>query len=141
MKLAESLITMGAVLAVAGCASHSHLLDKNSAQLFLKGEFLHGHGNRLVLESSENRYEATGFKVRSSQNLSELRKRYYGSDPKHWDRITSGLDNEHKTYGAEPVLKAKDGSELSCRLAWQSGQSPRGLCFDRTGKEYSIRFE
>ncbi len=141
MKFSRCFLAMVAVLMMAGCASSTHLLDKGSAPLFLKGTFFHGNENRLVLESSEHHYEAVGFEVQSSQNWTELRKRYYGSNPKHWDRITSGLDTQHKTYTAEPVLKAQDGSELSCRLAWQSLQSPIGMCTDQTGEEYSIRFE
>ncbi len=141
MKPRRTLITVSAMLAMAGCASHIHLLDKSSAPSFLEGEFCHEDEPRLVLVSSERRYEAHGFEVRSSQNLAELRKRYYGSSPKHWDRITSGLDTEHKTYAAEPVLKARDGSELSCHVAWQSGQAPAGLCVDRAGREYPLRFE
>lgn len=141
MKPSKSLIAIGAALAIAGCASHTHLLDKSSAPLFLKGEFSHENKHRLVLESSGRRYEAVGFEIRSSQNWTELRKRYYGTNPKHWDQITSGLDTDHKIYEATPVLKAQDGSELSCRLVWQSGHSTTGVCIDNTGNEYSIRFE
>ena len=141
MKPPASLIAAGAILAIAGCASHTHLLGKGSSPQFLTGEFSHERESRLVLVSSERQYEAHGFEVRSSQNLAELRKRYYISSPKHWDRITSGLDTEHKTYAAEPVLKAGDGSELSCRVAWQSGQAPAGVCVDKAGREYPLRFE
>lgn len=141
MKLFQSLIAIGALLVIAGCASHAHLLDKSSAPLFLKGEFSHENEHRLVLESSGHRYEAVGFEIRSSQNWTELRKRYYGTNPRHWDRITSGLDTDHKIYTAEPVLKAQDGSELSCRLAWQNGQATTGVCTDNMGNEYSIIFE
>ena len=94
-----------------------------------------------MLEAPDRRYEAIGFDVRTSQDLSELHKRYAGTNPKHWDRITSGLDTEHKIYAAEPVLKAADGAELSCRLAWQSGHPPAGVCLDKAGQVYSIRFE
>jgi hypothetical protein len=141
MKFCTSVIAIFALSALAGCASHTHELDRLSAAPLIKGEFAHEPGTRLTLEAPGRRYEATGFAVRTSQDLSELRKRYAGTNPKHWDRITSGLDNEHKTYAAEPVLKAQDGAELSCRLAWQSGGTPAGICVDPAGVEYSIRFE
>jgi len=63
------------------------------------------------------------------------------SEPKHWDRITSGLDKDHESYSAEAKPKAPDGSELSCRLAWPSGKNPQGICQDKVGKEYVVRFD
>jgi hypothetical protein len=63
------------------------------------------------------------------------------SEPKHWDRITSGLDKDHESYSAVANPKAQDGSELTCRLAWRAVQTPQGICQDKAGKEYVLKFD
>ena len=135
------LLVAGASLVLGGCASHSHLLVQSSAPEMLKGEFVHDQPSRLVLESADRRYIAEGFEVNRHRNLAELHKRYRTSEPKHWDRITSGLDKDHESYSAEARPKAQDGAELNCKLAWPSGKTPRGLCLDKSGKEYAVRFD
>lgn len=128
-----------ALLLVGGCASHSHRLDPAGSSL-LRGEFLHGSENRMVVESADRRYVADGFEVRRETHLAELQRRYQGRDPKHWSRIFAGLDTDHETYSAEPLLKAQDGAELACRLAWSAGQQPGGTCLDATGRKHDLRF-
>jgi hypothetical protein len=135
------VLVAGTSLILGGCASHSHFLVQGAAPELLKGEFVHEQPSRLILESSEQKYIAEGFEVRRHQNLAELHKRYRMSEPKHWDRITSGLDKDHESYSAEARPKAQDGTELNCRLAWPSGKNPQGTCQDKTGKEYVVRFE
>lgn len=141
MAINNRLVIMVTAITVAGCSAGSHMLTRDSAPQFIKGEFTHGQTNRLVLESADRRYEAIDFEVRSYQDWAELRKRYYGVEPKHWDRIFSGLDSEHKSYSAQPVLKAADGTELSCRLVWQFGSAPSGICIGSDNKKYSVNFD
>lgn len=136
-----NLVLLGLSLVLGGCAANLHQLSKDSSPELLRGEFLRGQQNRLVLESAEQKYVAEGFEVHRHTNWAELQKRYRGSDPKHWDRIFAGHDKSHEVYSAEPVPKAKDGSELSCRLTWPSGKTPQGLCMDKAGKEYQVRFD
>jgi hypothetical protein len=136
-----NLAILGLSLVLGGCAANLHQLSKDSSPELLRGEFLRGQQNRLVLESAEQKYVAEGFEVQRHQNLAELHKRYRMSEPKHWDRITSGFDKTHEVYSAEPVPKAQDGTELSCRLTWKSGSAPQGICQDKAGKEYQVRFD
>ncbi len=131
----------GASLILGGCASHSHSLTEGAAPGLLKGELVHLQPSRLVLESGERKYIAEGFEVLRHQNLAELHKRYRMSEPKHWDRITSGLDKDHESYSAVANPKAQDGSELTCRLAWRAVQNPQGICQDKAGKEYVLKFD
>lgn len=135
-SLALSVIT----LVLGGCASHSHTLDLGSAPAFLNGELIHAQPSRLVLESDERKYVAEGFEVRRHRNLAELHKRYRMSEPKHWTRISSGLDRDHESFSAEPKPKASNGEELTCRLAWRNDSRPQGICIDSAGKEYAISF-
>lgn len=141
MQMKRGLTILSVALVVTGCGAHSHLLTKDSAPQLLKGEFIHGQTNRLTLESADRQYEATGFAVEKHQNWAELSRRYRGTDPKHWDRIFAGLDKDHETYSAEVRAIAKDGAELNCKLAWPSGKTPQGLCLDKSGKEYAVRFD
>lgn len=132
-----------AVLVLTGCGAHVHQLVKEDNTQFASGELVHdrGEANRLVLVASGRSYEASGFVVERHTNLAELRKRYYGVNPKHWQRIMSGLDTDHVTYTAETVAKSADGQEISCRLMWGAGGNPAGVCTDQAGVELPIRFE
>jgi hypothetical protein len=138
--LKHILVIASASLALGGC-THSHLLQPDGSSTLLKGELVHGSPDRLVLESAERRYVADDFQIDRHTNLAELQKRYQIGDPKHWGRIISGLDTDHESYSAEPTLRAPDGAELSCRLAWSSGKSPQGVCLDKDGKEHQVRFD
>lgn len=131
------------VLWLTGCASHGHQLVREDDVPFIRGELVHDRGerNRLVLEAPNRRYEARGFVVERQTNLADLRKRYYGVNPKHWDRIFSGLDTEHVVYVIETIARSADGHEVSCRLMWPSGANPSGVCMDETGTEFLVRFE
>jgi hypothetical protein len=131
----------GALLILGGCATHSHSLTESASPGLLKGELVHLQPSRLVLESGERKYVAEGFEVQRHKNLAELQKRYRMSQPKHWDRITSGLDKDHESYSAVANPKAQDGSELTCRLAWRAVQTPQGICQDKAGKEYTLKFD
>lgn len=141
MKLRNVVFMMGVAVVSAGCGAHSHMLAKDSAPQLLKGEFTHGQTNRLTLESADRQYEATGFAVERHMNWAELSRRYRGTDPKHWDRIFAGHDKDHERYSAEAKAIAKDGAELNCKLAWPSGKAPQGLCLDKAGMEYAVRFD
>jgi len=132
-----------AILWLTGCAGPTHLLVKEDSVPFVGGKLIHdrGESNHLVLEDQNRRYEARGFVVERQTNLAELRKRYYGVNPKHWDRIFSGLDTEHVTLAVEAVARDKDGIEVFCRFVWMSGAKPEGVCIDQAGTEFSVRFD
>lgn len=131
------------ILLLTGCAGPVHLLVKQDDASFITGELIHdrGEGNRLVLEAPDRRYEAHGFTVERQTNLAELRKRYYGVNPKHWKQIFAGLDTDHVVYSIETIARSAEGHEVSCRLLWKSGTKPAGVCTDQTGAEFSARFE
>lgn len=135
-------LSMLTILLLTGCASPVHQVVKEDDGPFVVGELVHGRGesNRLVLETSNRRYEARGFIVERQTNLAELRKRYHGVNPKHWKRIFSGLDTDHVIYSIETIAKSAEGQELSCSLMWKSGGKPVGVCTDKAGTELPVRF-
>jgi len=132
-----------AILWLTGCAGPTHLLVKEGSAPFVTGELVHdrGEANLLVLEAPDRRYEARGFVVDRQTNLAELRKRYHGSNPKHWNRIFSGQDTDHVTYSIETIAKSAEGHEVSCRLKWGGDKKPAGVCTDQTGAAFPVRFE
>lgn len=132
-----------AILLLAGCASPAHLLVKEGDAPFVGGELVHDRGknNRLVLEAPNRRYEARGFIVERQTNLATLRKRYYGVNPKHWNRIFAGLDTDHVTYSVETIAISAEGDKVSCRLAWGGSAKPAGVCTDSAGAAFPVRFE
>lgn len=139
----KSYLSILAILIFTGCASSTHPLNRQGSAPFVSGELVHdrGKGNLLVLEAPDRRYEARGFVVERQTNLAELRKRYYGVNPKHWQGIFSGLDTDHVTYSIETIAKSADGHEVSCRLAWKSNTKPAGVCMDQAGAAFPVRFE
>ena len=136
-------LSMLAILLLIGCASPAHLLVKEDDAPFVGGELVHdrGEGNRLVLEAPNRRYEARSFIVERQTNMAALRKRYYGVNPKHWERIFSGLDTDHITYSVETIAKSAEGQEISCRLVWGGVVKPAGVCTDQAGAAFPVRFE
>lgn len=136
-------LSMLTILVLTGCASPAHQVVKEDDGPFIVGELVHDRGanNRLVLETSNRRYEARGFVVERQTNLAELRKRYHGVNPKHWKRIFSGLDTDHVTYSVETVATSAEGDKVSCRLAWGGKAKPAGVCTDQAGAEIPVRFE
>ena len=131
-----------AILWLTGCAGPTHLLVKEDSAPFVGGKLIHdrGESNHLVLEAQNRRYEARGFVVERQTNLAELRKRYYGVNPKHWDRIFSGLDVNHVTLKADTIARDNEGNQISCRFVWMSGAKPEGVCTGQAGSEFSVRF-
>lgn len=136
-------LSMLTVLWLTGCASPAHLLVKEDNAPFVGGELVHDRGedNRLVLEVPNRRYEARGFVVERHTNMAALRKRYYGVNPKHWERIFAGLDTDHVTYSIETIARSAEGHEVSCRLMWGGGAKPAGVCTDQAGEKFPVRFE
>jgi len=136
-------LSMLAVLWLTGCAGYVHQMVREDGVPFTAGELVHdrGENNRLVLEMSNRRYEARGFAVERRTNLAELRKRYYFTNPTHWDRIFSGLNTEHVVYSFETVAKSTEGHEISCRLIWKSGAKPAGVCTDQEGTAFPVSFD
>lgn len=131
-----------ATLLLIGCANPAHLLVRGDDALFIAGELIHdqGESNRLVLETSNRRYEARGFVVERQTNLAELHKRYSRVNPKHWKRVFSSLDTDHVTYSIETIATSSEGDKVSCSLAWGHSAKPAGVCTDQAGSELPIRF-
>ena len=131
-----------AVLWLTGCTGYVHQIVREDGVPFTAGELVHDQGNKnlLVLEMSNRRYEAHGFAVERETNLAELHKRYI-SNPKHWGRVFSGLNTEHVVYSFEAVARSAEGHEISCRLIWNSGAKPAGVCTDHEGTAFPVRFE
>ena len=140
MSIKNRLLVISTV-AIAGICAHAQVLAEDTVPKILKGEYIHWPTNRLILDFAEQRYEAKDFKVSSSQDLAALRKQHYGVDQKKWDRVSSGHDPSHKSYSVNPVLKAPDGKELICRLAWKFGDIPSGTCADSSNKEFQVEFD
>lgn len=140
-------LSMLAVLWLTGCANpaHIHQMVSKDGVAFTAGELVHDHergkNNHLVLEMSGRRYEAHGFAVERHTRLGELRKRYYFSNPKRWDRIFSGLDTTQVMYCVETIARSADEHELSCSLIWKFGAKPAGFCTDQSGTEFPVNFE
>jgi hypothetical protein len=134
------LIVAGAAV-IAGCAPHLHQLRADSSPALARGEFIHENPRRLTLMIGDRRYTAEGFEIHRHTNLAELQRRYRNTNPKHWDRVSAGLDRSHETYSAEPAPKSADGAELTCQLAWGAGKTPQGACQDKAGAEYQVHFD
>lgn len=132
-----------AILLLTGCASQAHLLVKEGDAPFIAGELVHdsGRDNRLVLQAQNHRYEAHGFVVQHETDMRALHKRYYGVNPKHWERIFSGLDTDHVVYSVETVAISAEGDKISCRLVWGGAAKPAGVCTDQAGAAFSVHFE
>lgn len=132
-----------AILMLTGCGAHVHQLVKGDSTQLVGGELVHDRGedNRLVLKVSDRTYEARGFVVDRRTHLAELRKRYQGANPKHWNRISSGLDTDHVTYFAETVATSAEGDKIMCRLAWGGSAKPAGVCTGLAGGEIFVSFE
>ena len=51
---------------------------------------------------------------------------------------------EHERFPgriARPVLVAPNGDRLTCEVQWARLGKPAGVCTDRTGKSFDVRFE
>lgn len=127
------------VLALAGCAGHTHQLASSDSLDYVTGSFSHEGSQEpvMVLDIIGTQYEGHGFAIKRWQNMSELRKIF--GPGKHYDQITSGMDTDHITYSAAPELRSKNGETIRCLLAWQSGQGPSGVCTQVDGKQIEVR--
>lgn len=136
-------LSMLVIFLFTGCASHIHQMARESDSPFTGGELAHedGEGNRLVLDISDRRYEARGFVVERQADLAALRKRYQTTQPKHWRRIFSRLDNHHNVYLVNTIAKTAEGQELSCQLMWKHSVKPSGFCTDQSGTVLPVNFE
>lgn len=136
--LANGFVAFLIVLSLGGCAGHSHRLASSDGLEGIVGSFSH-EGNQeptMVLEIDGVRFEGRGFEIKRSQNLSELRRMF--GPGKHYDRITSGMDTDHLIYSANPELRSSSGEKIQCKLSWQSGKGPAGVCIALDGKVIAI---
>lgn len=134
------LSLMGIVL--TGCAAHQHRLDVSADPEHLVSGHMEHMGldspDLLVVETVGKRYEGE-LSVKQQLDRSKVRKAY-GSDSKHWQRITSGLDRDHHTSVGTAEIKADDGDSMKCRLAWSRADKPAGECVDLAGEVHPIVF-
>lgn len=141
--LVRALLIGFSVSALVGCAGHSHQLLSARSDGVVIGSFSH-EGNAvpsMVVEFEGQQYSSRGFTITRSQNLAELKRQLGGSSSKHYQRVVSGLDNEHYVYSAKPVLQSGDGKTMQCSLAWRSGQTPAGSCKTDDKGDLEIRSE
>lgn len=127
------------VLALAGCAGHTHQLASSDGLDYVTGSFSHEGSQEplMVLDINGARYEGRGFAIKRWQNMSELRKMF--GPGKHYDQINSGMDTYHITYSAAPELRSENGETIRCLLAWQPGHGPSGVCTQIDGKQIEVR--
>lgn len=132
-----------AILLLTGCAGPIHQMANEGNTPFISGELIHDRGknNRLVLKTSNRHYEANGFVVEHRTDLAALRKRYFISNRKHWDRIFAGLDAGHEVFSIETIAISTEGDEVSCHLIWASLTKPAGVCTDQAGATFPMRFK
>lgn len=143
MKTQIAVSAWLATIALAGCAGHTHSLARDDSDRDLTvGTFRHEgpEGASMVVEWQGAQYEARSFVIERNQNLAKLQRRY-GTDRKHWDRISSGMDADHYVYSAEPVLRAGNGASLRCSAVWRSSGAPAGHCVTADGTHINFRFE
>nr|WP_295768765.1 hypothetical protein [Rhodoferax sp.] len=140
MKIRTKMLALFAAITVVGCAGHTHGVLAESSSEIKGGIFRHegSEGTLMVLEYRGTRYEASGFAIEHSQNLTELRQRF-GSG-KHYDRIFSGLDTDHYVYSALVELRSNSASSLLCSAVWRAGGSPAGNCTTATGEKVSFQY-
>lgn len=141
--LVRLLLIGFSVSALVGCAGHSHRLISAKGDGVVIGAFSH-EGNAepsMMVEFEGQQYSLRGFTITRNQNLAELKKQLGGGGSKHYQRVMSGLDNEHFVYSAKPVLQSSDGKTIQCSLAWRSGQTPAGSCKTDDKGDLEIRSE
>ena len=125
----------------SGCAGHSHRLVSVNNSTPVTGSFSHEEAQEpvMVLELEGVRYEGRGFVIQRHQDIAQLRQ-LFGLG-KHYDQIASGMDKDHIKNSASPVLRAQSGETIRCLLAWESSQSPAGVCTRSDGKRIVVRFD
>lgn len=135
------VVLLAVALGLGGCATPPHLLAVSAESSLIGGQFVHEAPTRLTLESAGKRYEANGFGIKKMQDWDVLRKAYQGTNPNHWNRIISGIDNDHVVYSAEPIAVASAGDELRCLILWSNGTAPRGTCTDKSNHQLTVKFD
>ena len=125
----------------SGCAGHSHRLVSENSSTLVAGSFSHEEAQEpvMVLELEGVRYEGRGFVIQRHQDLARLRQLF--GPGKHYDQIANGMDKDHIKNSASPVLRAQSGETIRCLLAWESSQSPAGVCTRSDGKRIVVRFD
>jgi hypothetical protein len=143
MKTLSTMAACAAVLVLSACGAHVHsLMPEESDPALGVGWFSHEGPEppEMDIEFEGKRFEARGFAIEKTQNLKELRRRY-GTNRRHWDRIFSGQDTDHLTRSAEADLRAADGAQMRCAVAWRGALTPAGTCFTADGTRLPVRFE
>ena len=141
MKTGPKALLVSTLL-LSACASHTHQMKIQDGRGSVIGSFTH-EGQAppsMSVDLDGKRYEATDFSIHRVENLAELSNQY-GIASKHYDRITSGLDMDHRKYSAKPELVASDGSKLTCTLTWKLGRLPAGICELDSGKKIKLASE
>ncbi len=142
MKTLAAISMCLATFALVGCAGHTHsLIPEDSDRELTVGTFSHegAEGPVMVLEFGGTRFEASGFAIQRTQNMAELRRKYWPG--KHYDQIFSGVDTDHYKYSAQPELRAGNGATLRCFAVWWNNIPPSGHCVTANGEHINFRFE
>lgn len=114
------LVGIGGLLNLNACAPHVNTLVPDGASA---GRLQHAPDGTGTLELSY------GGKVYSGEFAAERSRRIHGEHQRHPGRI------------ARPVLVAPDGDKLSCDVQWPDAGTPAGVCKDKAGGSFDVRFD
>lgn len=141
IKYIYTALTMLTLL-ITSCASHEHKTSSAGLNNVVSAKMLHGgtsSPDQLIVEMAGKRFEGK-LDIKKYVDWENVRKAY-GSDSKHWQRITSSLDKDHHTSVGRAEIKSANGETMQCKLMWTRSDSPEGECIDQAGKSLELRFE
>ena len=114
------LIAIGSLCSLSACAPHILTLVPDRASA---GRLQHASGGAGTMELS---YSGKSY---SGEFAAESSRRINGEHQRHPGRI------------ARPVLVAPDGDKLVCDVQWPNAGKPAGVCQDKTGASFAVRFQ
>ena len=114
------MTAIGSLFTLSACAPHVHTLVPDRASA---GRLQHASPGAGTMELS---YAG---KIFSADFTAESSRRINGVHQRHPGRI------------ARPVLVAPDGDKLVCEVQLPSIGEPAGVCQDKTGSSFIVRFQ
>lgn len=140
-KQIYSFLTIVSLL-TAGCASHEHKFSATDSAKMVSGILIHGgvaSQDRLSIEISGKQFEGE-LSIKKQLNWEKIH-RIYGSDSRHWARISSGLDKDHDVSVGTANVTSTDGEMMECILVWTNSDRPGGECINRAGESLSLQLK
>jgi hypothetical protein len=130
------------ILLITGCASHEHKMSQPHPTNMVTGKMVHGNSSlpdQLIVEMAGKHFEGN-LEIKKYVDWKNVRKTY-GSDTKHWHKITSGLDKDHHISVGRAEIKSSDGDAMQCKAIWSRSDRPEGKCINQAGKSLDLSFE